>query len=588
MTMSSHSRSRRSTFDVTWTTPSIINLFLMRCILHKIAPTTRINHRAEEEEEEEDGDDEGLVEEQLSRQEPDTQSNPSSPQPKPTSTANARTGQQEDSNSQERKRRPGRPRGSKNRKPRAGQTTTKQEPAFYSTPAVVVAPAIATPPQHPDVNAQNQQYYEFQWRVLNLCSEFYTAAEELVKATQPLVIAQCYSMGPGIKVDPLTMLSEAKRICDSLVWFNFTLLVITISNRVLKLSNPSQLVASPPPPINPAAPSFYQPLQSQPVASTSASISAGARPTASVAAPPAVITNPSSFAMPLPTTQPAYAQYQMYAGQYPTTPYYQYPYVTPGAYYQPPAQTAPTVQPQPAVAPPQPTPTPQPEASTSTDINVSAVNVITTGPSGAGVNQGAWSEDETERLKKLAEESKTQSGEIDWDRVVAQWGNGRTRHQILIKATSLGLKESSSRGVKRRRENEGASDAASPSVPPTPTVTQISATVPTSNPPAASPSHSQTGSTPTASPAMQNQQRPPPKPSSGLPWPMPTVAVNTPSPVVAAATTAQDQQRTSYYRARPSQDGKSAATTASAHTHPYMYQPNGSAGPSRLGKENGK
>lgn len=30
------------------------------------------------------------------------------------------------------------------------------------------------------MNAQNQQYYEFQWRVLNLCAEFYGAAEELV------------------------------------------------------------------------------------------------------------------------------------------------------------------------------------------------------------------------------------------------------------------------------------------------------------------------------------------------------------------------------------------------------------------------
>lgn len=48
------------------------------------APNT---HREEEEEEEEDGDDEGLVEEQLSRREPDAQSDPSSPQPKPTRCA---------------------------------------------------------------------------------------------------------------------------------------------------------------------------------------------------------------------------------------------------------------------------------------------------------------------------------------------------------------------------------------------------------------------------------------------------------------------------------------------------------------------
>lgn len=32
-----------------------------------------------------------------------------------------------------------------------------------------------------------------------------------------MVVAQCYHMGPGVKVDPLTMLTEAKRVCDTLV-----------------------------------------------------------------------------------------------------------------------------------------------------------------------------------------------------------------------------------------------------------------------------------------------------------------------------------------------------------------------------------
>ncbi len=30
------------------------------------------------------------------------------------------------------------------------------------------------------MSQQNQQFYDFQWRALNLCSEFYNAAEELV------------------------------------------------------------------------------------------------------------------------------------------------------------------------------------------------------------------------------------------------------------------------------------------------------------------------------------------------------------------------------------------------------------------------
>lgn len=51
-------------------------------------------------------------------------------------------------------------------------------------------------------------------------------------------------------------------------------------------------------------------------------------------------------------------------------------------------------------------------------------------PAAAG-NQGAWSDEETEKLKKLSEDSKTEgdaNGEIDWDWVCGAWGPGRTRH----------------------------------------------------------------------------------------------------------------------------------------------------------------
>jgi hypothetical protein len=40
--------------------------------------------------------------------------------------------------------------------------------------------SASVPPLRSGVTAQNQQYYEFQWRLLNLCAEFYGAAEELV------------------------------------------------------------------------------------------------------------------------------------------------------------------------------------------------------------------------------------------------------------------------------------------------------------------------------------------------------------------------------------------------------------------------
>lgn len=37
------------------------------------------------------------------------------------------------------------------------------------------------------------------------------------KAASPMVIAQCYKMGPGQHLDPLVMIAEAKRVCDNLV-----------------------------------------------------------------------------------------------------------------------------------------------------------------------------------------------------------------------------------------------------------------------------------------------------------------------------------------------------------------------------------
>jgi hypothetical protein len=82
-----------------------------------------------------------------------------------------------DQTTEDGKRKPGRPRGSRNRKPRASASNTSkapansQHPGFYQYPP---APGAAT---------QNQQFYEFQWRALNLCSEFYNAAEELIAST---------------------------------------------------------------------------------------------------------------------------------------------------------------------------------------------------------------------------------------------------------------------------------------------------------------------------------------------------------------------------------------------------------------------
>ena len=51
-----------------------------------------------------------------------------------------------------------------------------------------------------------------------------------------------------------------------------------------------------------------------------------------------------------------------------------------------------------------------------------------------GINQGSWSDEETEQLKKFAEQSRSvgASGEIEWDWVVRQWGSGRTRFVVFF------------------------------------------------------------------------------------------------------------------------------------------------------------
>jgi hypothetical protein len=70
------------------------------------------------------------------------------------------------------------------------------------------------------------------------------------------------------------------------------------------------------------------------------------------------------------------------------------------------------------------------------------------------VVHGPWKEAEGNRLKELAAASKgrnpkLQPDEVDWDWVCEQFGNTRSRHQILIKAVYLGIK----------RESEGLAKA---------------------------------------------------------------------------------------------------------------------------------
>ncbi|KAG6370845.1 hypothetical protein JVT61DRAFT_11057 [Boletus reticuloceps] len=541
------------------------------------------------EEEEEEGDDEGAVEEQLEREDDD--GNESNRTPQQTSNVNG-AGKQRAEPAQsippqpsgpptaedvERKRRPGRPRGSKNRRIRS--SGAERDASAASTAAAKPTTSThgfyqySSPPAPGEVHPHNQQYYEFQWRILNLCAEFYGAAEELIKATPSLVIAQCYQMGPGVKVDPLTMLSEAKRICDTL------------------LASPARLTAHPPPVPYPFIPG-YTPLAPQPSQPPlqPAPPSTNGKPPSTTQSATSVISNPQSFVVSMGHQHQTPQQFVpgMYsAPAYPTAPYYGYSgYST---FY-------------PSI------PAPQAGPSTSTGSNGPAGPI----PGSAG-NQGAWSDEETEKLKKLAEEHRNANGEIAWDALCERWGNSRTRHQILIKATSLGLKESSSRGTKRRRDTESqtSSDRPPGSAPtpgtenPIPTPTLTSAPPPpqsaapvqqNTHPPAplsqsvpsnsAHPSASPAPSTPVPStqpsPAIRHAQTQQQAPSSrNFPYPMPTVAAAT-SPVISTTTPQQPQERsgnTSAYYRRPNPPAGSGTKVAShghgVTTHQYMYQPNG-------------
>ena len=231
-------------------------------------------------------------------------------------------------------------------------------------------------------------------------------------------------MGPGAKLDPLGMITDAKRICDGLVSLIYQFAQSAYSI-ITKLANPSQLVNNPPPTVYPSynnqpgygaaahpnqypsqpysTPIYPHPSSYSPHNNTSPTNDNGSTN---------VISNAQSFVMPLgPPAMAPGPSYTMYPSRYPSTPYYQYP---PGStsYYASAAQNS---------AP----------ASTSTPNAAASPSWPT------GYNQGAWSEEEVERLKQLTEQSKEHNtgphkGEIDWDWVISTWGNTRTRFAMIL------------------------------------------------------------------------------------------------------------------------------------------------------------
>ncbi len=119
--------------------------------------------------------------------------------------------------------------------------------------------------------------------------------------------------------------------------------------------------------------------------------------------PTGVITNPGSFVMSLNSSAPSTAGFNSITPpRYPTSSYYAYATTTSHS-----TSSHPYLQQQQVMKP---------------------VNLTT--PAAAG-NQGAWSDEETDKLRKLADDSRGQSNpdsrEIDWDWVCNNWGPGRTR-----------------------------------------------------------------------------------------------------------------------------------------------------------------
>ena len=96
------------------------------------------------------------------------------------------------------KRKPGRPRGSRNRKPRASTGSATKAPANTQHPGFYQYP----PAPGANMSQQNQQFYEFQWRALNLCSEFYNAAEELIVSATAFAIRATLRNAVGVHRKP--------------------------------------------------------------------------------------------------------------------------------------------------------------------------------------------------------------------------------------------------------------------------------------------------------------------------------------------------------------------------------------------------
>ncbi|KAG9104834.1 hypothetical protein FRC06_008064 [Ceratobasidium sp. 370] len=229
---------------------------------------------------------------------------------------------------------------------------------------------------------------QFYERARALCLKFNNDAANLLRATPQDVLAQSFQTGTG--ADPMKMLNDAKSICERMMLADFTLRARANSSHLentIPHGLPAYSTSAYPPPFHPWSPR-----------STSSS---------HPAAPSGV------------------------------DEYFGHDQLPKGFYG--------------------PDPTIQREATlsrTPSSVDVSFNN--STLRSAANVNHGTWRDEESEKLKQLAEHSRATSraagqDRVDWDWVVERFGASRTRHQILIKATHLGLKLTSTHPSRIRK-----------------------------------------------------------------------------------------------------------------------------------------
>ena len=194
---------------------------------------------------------------------------------------------------------------------------------------------------------------------------------------------------------------------------------------------------------------MYQPAVQPPVAgpSTTLAPTSSSAPPAAVhahsgsvtATQPGIISAPPSFVVPL-QQPPVYPQYAVYGStphaQYPTASYYHqyapYPPYYGHAHTQPSQPSSASVTASTAASAP----------TGGTTLPTTATTITTTPATGGTMigNSGPWSEEESERLKKLAEDSRSRAGagiagEADWDWVVSEWGPTRSRFVLQFGMT---------------------------------------------------------------------------------------------------------------------------------------------------------